>query len=153
MLDLSSSGGASVLASRLVLRDVADDRDRAACQAAARAAGHSCAAPTQIIERFPSPGGEGQGEGERSCVGYASIGAVTVLTGWLHDDRVSAEEARDIVKQLEQIARETGAGYVIMPCTKDCRMLGHLEDIGWRRLPEYHLFLKRLSPIQHHQHD
>jgi len=144
------SGGSSVPVSRLVLRDVADATDVARCQAAARAAGHSCAAPTQIIERHQPSTINHQ---PTDCVGYASIGAVTVMTGWLHDDRVSAEEARDIVQQLEHIARETGATYVIMPCTKDCRMLDHLKDIGWRKLPDYHLFMKRLSPKPYHQHD
>jgi hypothetical protein len=71
---------------------------------------------------------------------------VTVLTGWLHDDRVSQAEAAGIIRQLEAIARETGAGYVILPCTGDCRMRGDLQSLGWRKLPAYTLFMKRLTP-------
>lgn len=142
----------------LILREVADAEDIETCMRTARAAGHSCAAPTHIIEdgRLKMEDGVKPEDGKLrtpnsqlptpDCVGYASIGAVTVLTGWLHDDKVSQAEARQIIEQLCAIARdEHGRSFVIMPCTHDCRMLDDMKAMGFRELPKYKLFFKRLN--------
>lgn len=118
----------------LTLRPIADAADVQAVQRAARQQGHQVIAPTHVFTRH------GQ------ICGYASIAAVPVLTGWLHDDKVSQDEARAAIADLENLAREQGCQFLMMPVTDDCRFRNDMENMGWRgSLKRVRLWWKKLT--------
>ena len=100
--------------SDVAVRRVARVEEIQAVADATAAAGHSCIEPTHIVEM------------DGRTVGYASVGKVTFLTGWLHKD-VPQPMARQVVRDLEG---EAAQGLVVMPCTADCRFLHDMKQMG-----------------------
>ena len=88
--------------------------------AAARKQLHGAHAPTHVYER----------DGE--LVGYASLGAIPLLTGWLDHEKVSSAEGRECVARIEAIAADFGMRIICMPTTNDCRFKDDMGPMGYR---------------------
>lgn len=113
-------------------REIDSLEDAARVARVVRENGHVCIAPTHVFERGDD------------VVGYASVNAVPVLTGWLDEDKVEQAEARALVAGLEDMARERGLAFVCMPCTADCRFKPDMEKMGYRLAGKVSLYLKGL---------
>ncbi len=103
---------------------------------AARTDGHLVFAPTHIYEK--------ESNGKTHCVGYASVNAIPMLTGWLSEETVSQEEGKAAIADLEKIALAQGCKFLLMPCTADCRFIEDMEKMGYRRGRRVTLFVKNL---------
>ncbi len=121
---------------KLTLRKVASEADATAISRAARAAGHQTIMPTHIVTKELPPVdllGEGVGI-RRECVGYASLNAMPILTGWLDAEKVSDRDADAIVDQLSEEARLAGLQWLAMPVTEDCRFRHRMAQLGYRQV-------------------
>lgn len=116
-----------------VLRTISSPEEVHAVTQAAHAAGNSCIAPTHIIER------DGQ------AVGYASLAAVPILTGWLHEEHISQPEGHRIIAELEAEARRQGLPFLCFPCTDDCRFKPDMTALGYRKSKTVTFYLKPLE--------
>lgn len=89
----------------------------------AQADGHPPLLPTHVWTRAGK------------IVGYASIGAVTVLSGWAHRKEMSDAEALGILRFGQEEAARQGAQVLMIPTTPDCRFTPWLEaDRHWKAL-------------------
>lgn len=118
----------------LTLREIKEDKDILALHIVRiEARLPNALAPTHLFER------DGQ------VVGYASVAAIPILMGWLHDDRITSAEARACFEAAERQAAEQGYKYLVMPCTDDCRFIKEARQMGWRPLKKATMFLKFLK--------
>lgn len=109
----------------VTLRPIQPEEVARAEQATA-AGGHSCLNPTHLMER------DGQ------VVGYASVGAITFLTGWIAKEIPQPEAAQ----LLGAVEAQCPPGLVVMPCTADCRFVHDMKKLGWQRGSKTRLHFK-----------
>lgn len=132
----------SPTAGPITMRRIGGADDIARLHVARRAAGlPPPLAATHIFELRGS--GPAVGLLGSTVIGYGSLAAEPIMTGWLQAD-VSQADALACMKSLETEAREMGLRYVVVPCTDDCRWLAEMEAMGYRAAARVTNYLKVL---------
>ena len=100
---------------------------------------HRVIAPTHVVVRSTPQPAPLEGVADE-VVGYASLGAQALFFAWLHTRRLNKYESFRAWRLAEALAAGQGLCLAVSP---DSPLLPYVERMGYERLGEAILFLKR----------
>jgi len=77
-------------------------------------------------------------------IGYASIGAITMLNVWADSKNVHARESAYLLNLAECTAAAMGLRTICLPCAAESPFLPYIDKLGYHRLGSATFNLKQL---------
>lgn len=106
-------------------KDLRDLRERAAAD------DHVVLTPTHVVEK----------DGE--IVGYLSIGAVPIVNVWMDSEKLGPRDSVAVLGQLDAVMDYAGQPLYYMPCDKASPFSPVMEKLGFARLMETQMFVRK----------